>query len=131
MSSDGWRAKYEAHIRSARWRNMKLDMIRLRGDRCEHCGRQTTLHLHHKTYERLGRELIADLELLCARCHQAADKKREQQGAIRSAAAMYDAAMDTYASKKYGDDWETRIGDERLSDEFDEWLERKESEEDF
>jgi hypothetical protein len=28
------------------------------------------LHVHHSTYERLGRELPEDLEVLCRRCHE-------------------------------------------------------------
>jgi hypothetical protein len=38
-------------------------------------------------------------------------------------------ALDTYASKKYGDYWEIWPDSERLAEEFDEWLERKEREE--
>jgi 5-methylcytosine-specific restriction endonuclease McrA len=74
-----WRQKYEAHIRSDRWAKLKRDLIRLRGARCQHCGARTALQLHHKTYARLGRELTCDLELLCWRCHERADRKREQQ----------------------------------------------------
>jgi hypothetical protein len=124
-----WRVKYERHIRSSQWCNVKRDMIRLRGERCGHCGFRYELQLHHKTYERLGRELISDLELLCERCHKAADKKREQESAARSADAMYAAGLDTFASKKYGDNWQTWANEddeERICSEFDEWLERKE-----
>jgi 5-methylcytosine-specific restriction endonuclease McrA len=68
--------EYHRHIRSARWRNMKRDMMRLRGKHCERCGEGEPLHLHHKTYERLGRELTTDLELLCCVCHAKADRER-------------------------------------------------------
>jgi HNH endonuclease len=125
-SSYEWQAKYDRHIRSLKWRNMKQDMLRLRGGRCERCGHQHSLELHHKNYERLGRELIADLELLCKRCHETADRERALQGQMRSAAAQYNAALDTYASKKYGEDWDCRHDSERIAEEFDQWLERKE-----
>jgi hypothetical protein len=59
--ADAWRVKYEAHIRSTRWSNMRRDMMRLRGDKCERCGLRHELQLHHKNYDRLGRELISDL----------------------------------------------------------------------
>jgi hypothetical protein len=68
--------QYLQHIRSSRWRNMRRDMIRLRGERCEQCGNGPPVHLHHKTYEHLGREWIADLELLCCSCHARADAGR-------------------------------------------------------
>jgi 5-methylcytosine-specific restriction endonuclease McrA len=45
--------------------------MKLRDSKCDHCGRRTHfLELHHRTYERLGRELITDLELLCEQCHR-------------------------------------------------------------
>jgi 5-methylcytosine-specific restriction endonuclease McrA len=71
--------QYLQHIRSARWRNMRKDMARLRNHRCERCGNGPPLHLHHKTYDRLGRELISDLEVLCCQCHRAADGERAKQ----------------------------------------------------
>jgi hypothetical protein len=75
-SSIEWQSKYNAHVRSTKWRNMKADMKRLRGDRCERCGYQHGLELHHKNYERVGRELTSDLELLCKRSHEEADRER-------------------------------------------------------
>jgi 5-methylcytosine-specific restriction endonuclease McrA len=70
---------YLRHIRSSRWRNMRRDMARLRNHRCERCGRGPPLHLHHKNYDRLGRELISDLEILCCECHERADEERERE----------------------------------------------------
>ncbi len=46
--ADDWRERYTKHINSARWRNMRQDMIRLRGNKCERCGLSVTLQLHHK-----------------------------------------------------------------------------------
>jgi 5-methylcytosine-specific restriction endonuclease McrA len=71
--------RYLKHLHSARWRNMRRDFMRLRGPKCERCGIcYGRLCLHHKTYARLGRELIADLELLCCDCHITADAQRMQ-----------------------------------------------------
>jgi hypothetical protein len=84
----------------------------------ERCGHQYSLELHHKTYERLGRELISDLEVLCKGCHEQADKERALEGQRRSAAAQYHAALDTYATKKYGEDWEYRGDPARVEEEF-------------
>ena len=44
------------------------------------------------------------------------------------AAAMYRAGLDTYATKKYGDDWQwSRWGGDidDIEEEYDRWLERK------
>ena len=104
---------------------MKKDMLRLRGARCERCGHPHSLELHHKTYERLGRELTSDLEVLCRRCHESADKERALEGQRRSATARYNAGLDTYASKKYGDDWDYQRDPEQVSEEYDQWLQSK------
>jgi 5-methylcytosine-specific restriction endonuclease McrA len=86
-----WREKYLAHLASDRWATMKRNLIRLRGDRCQHCGRRVPLQLHHKNYVRLGAELPSDLELLCAGCHEKADRRRERESSVRAVAALYRA----------------------------------------
>lgn len=44
------------------------------------------LHVHHRTYERLGEELPEDLVVLCEVCHEAYELGREQlQGAPENA----------------------------------------------
>jgi 5-methylcytosine-specific restriction endonuclease McrA len=122
---DSWHKTYNARIKSAQWKNMKRDLIRMRGQKCEKCGSCTMLELHHKTYERLGKELTSDLELLCFSCHRKADQIRAAAGRARSAAALFEAGLDTYAEKKYGEDWADHLDHENISDEFDEWLESK------
>ena len=117
-----WRQRYEARINSEPWRKLRAKLIKTRGDQCESCHKRLPLELHHKTYERLGRELAADLVLLCSECHKVADVVRARRGRIRSAQALYDAGLNTYASKKYGDNYRWS---ERLEEEYDTWLERK------
>ncbi len=123
---DDWRARYNKRIGSQQWRNMKQAIAKMRGNKCERCPSQFKLSLHHKTYERLGKELFSDLELLCERCHQKADEARAGAGKARSERARHNAALYTYASKKYGEDYELRIDPDQLDEEFDAWLERKE-----
>jgi 5-methylcytosine-specific restriction endonuclease McrA len=120
-----WRARYEEHLRSAQWKNMKRDMIRLRGAACERCGFGGTLELHHKTYQRLGSEWIEDLELLCHDCHLIADQERAADAAARSDRARYEAGLNTYATKKYGEDWDYNHDPDEIAEEFDQWLEEK------
>lgn len=65
--------EYKQYIKSQEWFEMKLDLIHLRGSKCEKCGKlkqPQKLQLHHKTYVRLFNELPQDLALLCAVCHQ-------------------------------------------------------------
>lgn len=43
--------------------------IRSSRRKCEACGSGSDLHVHHMTYERLFRERLSDLKLLCKGCH--------------------------------------------------------------
>ncbi len=57
LSSDVWKAKSRAAKERA-------------GYRCGLCYcKDTELHTHHRTYERLGMENDADLIVLCCVCH--------------------------------------------------------------
>lgn len=125
-----WRARYEKRIASAQWRNMRRDIGKLRGEGCERCRRLTQpLFLHHKTYERLGHERLDDLELLCRLCHDVADSERAARGEARSAnslaKARHQAALNTYATKKYGEDWADREDCDDIVQEFSDWLDRQ------
>lgn len=71
-----WRKRYKRHIGSKRWRTTKQRLLLERGACCQRCGRGPPLALHHKTYERFGREWDEDLELVCERCHPIVDMQR-------------------------------------------------------
>ena len=83
------------------------------------------LELHHKTYERLGRERIDDLELLCSSCHKEADRERASKWAARSSAVLFNAGLNTYATKKYGGDWHLDLDPDLVAEEFSNWVESK------
>lgn len=84
------------------------------------------LHLHHKTYERLGCERDDDVELLCTNCHADADKERAKSSQERSEVALYSARLDGWATKKYGEDWEAAGDPQQIEEEFSDFLERVE-----
>jgi len=79
-----WRKRYKRHIGSKQWRATKQRLLLERGGCCERCGREPPLMLHHKTYERLGRERDEDLELVCDACHPIADAQRAVQSRARA-----------------------------------------------
>jgi hypothetical protein len=74
----GWRRhryryRYRAVLRSRRWKRLRRRVYRRSGGRCERCCRRHFLgglQLHHRTYARLGRERMTDVELLCDECHK-------------------------------------------------------------
>lgn len=120
--------QYYAVIHSARWRALRLRLIRARGARCARCGKtwapgfRPQLSLHHTTYERLGRERDDDLLLLCDACHEPADQERAIRSGRRAQQALYAARLDGWASARYGDDWAACGDAESIEAEFVAWL---------
>lgn len=66
--------KYLSYIASQEFKSLKVDLILVRGCKCEKCGKPGKdprhLDLHHKTYKNLYNESPEDLILLCGTCHQ-------------------------------------------------------------
>ena len=63
---------YQEYINSPEWNEKSRQAKERAGYRCQLCNRKgndTTLHTHHKTYERLLLELDSDLIVLCSECH--------------------------------------------------------------
>jgi 5-methylcytosine-specific restriction endonuclease McrA len=60
---------YFAYLRSWCWFWRRKRALHRAGYRCERCRGGEHLDVHHRTYERLGRELDEDLEVLCRDCH--------------------------------------------------------------
>ena len=63
------RPNYFAYIESPAWQSKRQEAFRKYGRKCSVCGSEANLHVHHKTYVRLGRERLRDLQILCADCH--------------------------------------------------------------
>lgn len=73
----------EEYYRSTHWQVVRRQKLAAQQKEhgynfCERCGvkqpepvaRETALHVHHLTYERLGEELLEDLQLICRPCHE-------------------------------------------------------------
>ena len=82
------RSEYYNYIKSEAWQRKrrqyftsKLYNTYPRGKKagkfvCKKCGVDNDLHLHHRTYKRLGCEMIAvDLVPLCGECHKEVHQK--------------------------------------------------------
>lgn len=71
---------YRDTLASQRWRDLKWRRILQAAFACEGCGRRyhgrrvrgamRAFHLHHKTYQRVGRESFDDVMVLCPICHR-------------------------------------------------------------
>lgn len=77
-------AEYTEYMQSRRWQERKRRLFKKRGYTCEMCGASgLPLDVHHKNYDRLGRELDDDLLIVCKDCHPKADKERIEWEARR------------------------------------------------
>lgn len=81
------RAGYREYIQSPEWRK-KRDEYWDSGlpNECYCCGtpRHSGMHLHHRTYKRLGNEYLRDLVPVCQTCHEEIHVlHREQRGKAR------------------------------------------------
>lgn len=62
---------YKAYLKSDRWKKKRQQVFTHYGKRCYACRiAPRILHVHHLTYDRLGRENISDLIPLCVPCHK-------------------------------------------------------------
>ena len=60
---------YEQYLRTDHWLKVRDAAIERANHRCALCNSTVNLHAHHRTYERLGRELPGDITVLCSACH--------------------------------------------------------------
>lgn len=63
---------YENLLKTMNWQMKRLEVILLRGIKCERCGSKTSLQVHHKIYIKKVVPWCyprTDLEVLCKKCH--------------------------------------------------------------
>ena len=110
---------YDEYMQSAAWQRKRQQVITRSGNRCERCGKSryiAALDVHHKTYVRLGNELLSDLEALCRDCHNIADTQREWQNKTAAKEKSLEVVhrieidtgrggFDTWAAVVFGDNW--------------------------
>lgn len=62
---------YQTYLKSRKWDTIRRKVLKRDEYRCQlnysHTG---PLHVHHKTYERIGKERLSDLITLCESCHK-------------------------------------------------------------
>ena len=63
--------EYRAYMASTAWARRKAAYFQMHGRFCIVCGTTLGIHLHHLTYERLGRELDDDMRSMCEKHHAA------------------------------------------------------------
>lgn len=61
-------SQYEVYLQSEAW-TQKSRREREKNPNCSFCNRKGVLHVHHRTYVRLGEEKEGDLVVVCSDCH--------------------------------------------------------------
>lgn len=71
---------YQRYLASREWALLREQVRERSGNKCERCGGpyQST---HHLTYERIGHELLEDLQAVCNPCHEFLSGKRDDDPA--------------------------------------------------
>lgn len=95
--------EYQTYISSDGWKQRKADYFAKHPRRCTACGSESAIHLHHRTYARMGRELNEDLTPLCQPCHSKVHQHHEKSR--KSLAKATDEFIRRYRSgaQKRGD----------------------------
>jgi hypothetical protein len=69
-----WPERYGEYLQSEDWLALRQQVLRRDNHRCVHTGKakrpDDPLQVHHKTYERVGREDLGDLETVCLSWHR-------------------------------------------------------------
>lgn len=101
------KAQYE---RTSYWRDKREAVRRRANGKCESCKKpvenDSQLDVHHLTYDRIGNENLEDLLALCYECHRNADMERGDRTQERREISRFEARVNAYAEKKWGDLWE-------------------------
>ena len=64
------RPDYHQYIQSPEWAAKREQKFAHSGRHCQLCRSTDRLNVHHNTYDRLGREEMSDLVVLCKPCHE-------------------------------------------------------------
>jgi hypothetical protein len=70
--SDGFQTMtYRDYLCTEHWYSVRRNALAAAGRRCQLCNAaDQVLDVHHRTYERLGKEKLSDLIVLCRSCHE-------------------------------------------------------------
>lgn len=67
--TDAQSMSYDDYLKTEHWKHVAGQAKVRARHRCQLCNGDGELHVHHRTYERLGNEQPEDLTVLCSNCH--------------------------------------------------------------
>ena len=105
-----YKQRYLDYLKSEQWALKRQQKAKEKNFTCEICGKVILkgFHIHHKTYKRLGNELMSDLKFLCEECHTnlhcslkvSKMKKKNPKKIINSCQNCYFSQIMIYKGKK-------------------------------
>lgn len=73
---------YRKYLRSKAWRALRKQVLIRDGYRCQKCGSNENLQVHHRTYDNIGREKPEDLVTLCRKHHEQLENAIKKKRAL-------------------------------------------------
>lgn len=73
---------YEQYLKTEHWKLIRQQKLIQADYRCQICNSAHGPEVHHRTYERLGHEDLADLTVLCGDCHSKFHDKLPAQSEV-------------------------------------------------
>lgn len=64
------RDEYIAYLNSQKWKDFRIQALNHYGHQCTLCTNTSRLEVHHRTYKNLFNETLADVIILCHKCHK-------------------------------------------------------------
>lgn len=61
---------YQEYLKSNHWKETREKALKRSGYKCQVCGYDKNLQVHHNTYKNIGHEDPTDLVVLCWKCHK-------------------------------------------------------------
>ena len=65
-----WRHRYESHMNSPKWREIRSRVLERAAGLCEGCRMRKPVQVHHRSYDNLGNEFLWELAAVCLECHE-------------------------------------------------------------
>ncbi len=63
---------YQKYLKSDHWKKVRVERLKIDGDKCLVCMSKFCLNVHHVNYKNIGAEQMEDLRTLCEPCHKKA-----------------------------------------------------------
>lgn len=79
---------YAEYLKTEHWQSLRKKALKKASYRCQLCNAKVPLDVHHRTYERLGQEYLADVIVLCRECHRKFHDKQGEKN-VRETGVIY------------------------------------------